>query len=551
MSRIIHAPTGTELSCKNWLIEAAYRMIQNNLDPDVAFDPDNLIVYGGRGRAARNWECYDAILKSLRELNEDETLLVQSGKPVGVFRSHKDAPRVLLANSNIVPHWATQEQFDQYERDGLMMYGQMTAGSWIYIGTQGILQGTYETFGSLARQHGWGTLAGKLVLTAGLGEMGGAQAQAITFNGGVGILVDVDPWRIERRLQLRQVDVAAADLDDAIRMANEAVANKEARSIALCGNAAEVHWQLLERRIVPDVVTDQTSAHDVLYGYIPAGLSLDEAADLRKSDQTTYEERAMASMARHVEAMLEFQHRGAIVFDYGNNLRQRAKDHGVANAFDYPGFVPAYIRPLFCEGKGPFRWVALSGDKEDIYKTDEAIMNLFPEDDHLARWLTMAQEQVEFQGLPARICWLGYGARAKAGLKLNEMVASGELKAPIVIGRDHLDCGSVASPNRETESMKDGSDAIADWVYLNAMINVAGGATWVSLHHGGGVGIGYSLHAGQVIVADGTPEAAARIERVLTTDPGMGVIRHADAGYEEAIEFAEKNGVNVPMKNVS
>ncbi len=548
MSRIIHAPTGTELSCKNWLIEAAYRMIQNNLDPDVAFDPDNLIVYGGRGRAARNWECYDAILKSLRELNEDETLLVQSGKPVGVFRSHKDAPRVLLANSNIVPHWATQEQFDQYERDGLMMYGQMTAGSWIYIGTQGILQGTYETFGSLARQHGWGTLAGKLVLTAGLGEMGGAQAQAITFNGGVGILVDVDPWRIERRLQLRQVDVAAADLDDAIRMANEAVANKEARSIALCGNAAEVHWQLLERRIVPDVVTDQTSAHDVLYGYIPAGLSLDEAADLRKSDQTTYEERAMASMARHVEAMLEFQHRGAIVFDYGNNLRQRAKDHGVANAFDYPGFVPAYIRPLFCEGKGPFRWVALSGDKEDIYKTDEAIMNLFPEDDHLARWLTMAQEQVEFQGLPARICWLGYGARAKAGLKLNEMVASGELKAPIVIGRDHLDCGSVASPNRETESMKDGSDAIADWVYLNAMINVAGGATWVSLHHGGGVGIGYSLHAGQVIVADGTPEAAARIERVLTTDPGMGVIRHADAGYDEAIEFAEKNGVKVPMR---
>ncbi len=547
MNRHIKSPTGTELSCKNWLIEAAYRMIQNNLDPDVAFDPDNLIVYGGRGRAARNWECYDAILKSLRELNEDETLLVQSGKPVGVFRSHKDAPRVLLANSNIVPHWATQEQFDQYERDGLMMYGQMTAGSWIYIGTQGILQGTYETFGSLARQHGWGTLAGKLVLTAGLGEMGGAQAQAITFNGGVGILVDVDPWRIERRLQLRQVDVAAADLDDAIRMANEAVANKEARSIALCGNAAEVHWQLLERGIIPDVVTDQTSSHDVLYGYIPAGLSLDQAAALRKSDQAAYEERAMASMARHVEAMLEFQHRGSIVFDYGNNLRQRAKDHGVANAFDYPGFVPAYIRPLFCEGKGPFRWVALSGDKEDIYRTDEAIMNLFPEDDHLARWLTMAQEQVEFQGLPARICWLGYGERAKAGLKLNEMVASGELKAPIVIGRDHLDCGSVASPNRETESMKDGSDAIADWVYLNAMINVAGGATWVSLHHGGGVGIGYSLHAGQVIVADGTPEAAKRIERVLTTDPGMGVIRHADAGYDEAIDFAENNGVKVPM----
>ncbi len=547
MSRKIKAPTGTELSCKNWLIEAAYRMIQNNLDAEVAFDPENLIVYGGRGKAARNWESYDAILESLRNLNEDETLLVQSGKPVGVFRSHTDAPRVLLANSNIVPHWATQEQFDQYERDGLMMYGQMTAGSWIYIGTQGILQGTYETFGSLARQHGWGTLAGKLVLTAGLGEMGGAQAQAITFNGGVGLLVDVDPWRIERRLQLKQVDVAAKDLDDAIRLANEAVAAKEAKSIALLGNAAEVHWEILERGIVPDVVTDQTSAHDVLYGYIPVGYSVEEAAEFRKLDQAAYEKAAMDSMARHVEAMLEFQKRGSILFDYGNNLRQRAKDNGVANAFDYPGFVPAYIRPLFCEGKGPFRWVALSGDKEDIYRTDEAIMNLFPEDDHLARWLTMAQEQVEFQGLPARICWLGYGARAKAGLKLNEMVASGELKAPIVIGRDHLDCGSVASPNRETESMKDGSDAIADWVYLNAMINVAGGATWVSLHHGGGVGIGYSLHAGQVIVADGTPEAARRIERVLTTDPGMGVIRHADAGYHEAIEFARKKGVKVPM----
>ena len=547
MSRTIKAPTGSQLTCKNWLIEAAYRMIQNNLDADVAFDPDNLIVYGGRGKAARNWECYDAILKSLRELNEDETLLIQSGKPVGVFKSHTDAPRVLLANSNIVPHWATQAQFDKYERDGLMMYGQMTAGSWIYIGTQGILQGTYETFGSLARQHGWGSLAGKFVLTAGLGEMGGAQAQAITFNGGVGILVDVDPWRIERRLQLKQVDLAADTLDVAIELAQEAVEHKEARSIAFCGNAAEVHWQLLERGIVPDVVTDQTSAHDVLYGYIPVGYSVEEAAEFRKKDQTAYEQSAMDSMARHVEAMLEYQKRGAIVFDYGNNLRQRAKDNGVENAFDYPGFVPAYIRPLFCEGKGPFRWVALSGDKEDIYKTDQAIMNLFPDNDHLARWLTMAQEQVEFQGLPARICWLGYGERAKAGLKLNEMVASGELMAPIVIGRDHLDCGSVASPNRETESMKDRSDAIADWVYLNAMINVAGGATWVSLHHGGGVGIGYSLHAGQVIVADGTPEAARRIERVLTTDPGMGIIRHADAGYEKAIEFAEKNGVKVPM----
>ncbi len=547
MKRIIHAPTGTELSCKNWLIEAAYRMIQNNLDAEVAFDPENLIVYGGRGKAARNWESYDAILRSLRELNEDETLLVQSGKPVGVFRSHTDAPRVLLANSNIVPHWATQEQFDQYERDGLMMYGQMTAGSWIYIGTQGILQGTYETFGSLARQHGWGSLAGKFVLTAGLGEMGGAQAQAITFNGGVGLLVDVDPWRIERRLQLKQVDVAAKDLDEAIAMVNASVETREARSIAICGNAAEVHWQLLERGIIPDVVTDQTSAHDVMMGYIPVGYDVREAAEFRDQDQAAYEQAAMDSMAKHVEAMLEFQRRGSIVFDYGNNLRQRAKDNGIANAFDYPGFVPAYIRPLFCEGKGPFRWVALSGDKEDIYKTDEAIMNLFPEDDHLAKWLTMAQESVEFQGLPARICWLGYGARAKAGLKLNEMVASGELNAPIVIGRDHLDCGSVASPNRETESMKDGSDAIADWVYLNAMINVAGGATWVSLHHGGGVGIGYSLHAGQVIVADGTPEAAARIERVLTTDPGMGVIRHVDAGYDKAKEFAETNGVKIPM----
>ena len=547
MTRKIKAPRGTELNCKNWLIEAAYRMIQNNLDAEVAFDPDNLIVYGGRGKAARNWESYDAILRSLRSLNVDETLLVQSGKPVGIFRSHTEAPRVLIANSNIVPHWATQAQFDEYERQGLMMYGQMTAGSWIYIGTQGILQGTYETFGSLARQHGWGDLTGKLVLTAGLGEMGGAQAQAITFNGGVGLLVEVDPWRIERRLALKQVDVAANDLDNALSLAADAVAERRALSIAVQGNAAEVHWQILERRVPIDVVTDQTSAHDVLFGYIPAGLTVAEAAELRSRDQTEYERRAMDSMATHVAAMLEFQKRGAVVFDYGNNLRQRAFDNGVRNAFDYPGFVPAYIRPLFCEGKGPFRWVALSGDKEDIYKTDEAIMGLFPDNDHLARWLTMAQEKVEFQGLPARICWLGYGERAKAGLKLNEMVASGELKAPIVIGRDHLDCGSVASPNRETESMQDGSDAIADWVYLNAMINVAGGATWVSLHHGGGVGIGYSLHAGQVIVADGTPEAAARIERVLTTDPGMGIIRHADAGYERAIEFAKDHDIEIPM----
>ena len=548
MTRDIKAPTGTELTCKNWLIEAAYRMIQNNLDSEVAFDPDNLIVYGGRGKAARDWESYDAILESLRNLEVDETLLVQSGKPVAVFKSHTDAPKVLIANTNIVPHWATQEQFDHYEKEGLMMYGQMTAGSWIYIGTQGILQGTYETFGSLARQEGWGNLAGKFVLTAGLGEMGGAQAQAITFNGGVGLLVDVDPWRIKRRLELKQVDVAADDLEDALSQTRQAVENKEVKSIALCGNAAEVLPELLSRGVIPDVVTDQTSAHDVLYGYIPVGLSVKEAEEFRKTNQLEYEKRAMDSMATHVEAMLDFQRKGAIVFDYGNNLRQRALDNGVENAFDYPGFVPAYIRPLFCEGKGPFRWVALSGDKEDIYKTDEAIMNLFPENDHLSRWLTMAQEQVEFQGLPARICWLGYGERAKAGLKLNEMVADGTLKAPIVIGRDHLDCGSVASPNRETEAMKDGSDAIADWVYLNAMINAVGGATWVSLHHGGGVGIGYSLHAGQVIVADGTPEAAKRIERVLTSDPGMGVVRHVDAGYDEAIEFAERNDVKVPMK---
>ncbi|HXG85925.1 MAG TPA: urocanate hydratase [Pyrinomonadaceae bacterium] len=547
MKRTIKAPTGTRLTCKNWLIEAAYRMIQNNLDPEVAFDPDNLIVYGGRGKAARNWESFDAILESLKNLEADETLLVQSGKPVAVFKTHADAPRVLLANSNIVPHWATQKNFDEYERMGLMMYGQMTAGSWIYIGTQGILQGTYETFGSLARQNGWETLAGKFVLTAGLGEMGGAQAQAITFNGGVALLVEVDKWRIDRRLQLKQVDLEAKDLDDALQLVEEFTGKKEAKSIALPGNAAEVHWRILERNIIPDVVTDQTSAHDVLYGYIPQGLSIEQAAELRKSNQIEYEKRVLASMAKHVRAMLEFQKRGSIVFDYGNNLRQRAKDNGVRNAFDYPGFVPAYIRPLFCEGMGPFRWVALSGEREDIYKTDAAIMNLFPENDHLIKWLTMAQSEVAFQGLPARICWLGYGARARAGLKLNEMVESGELKAPIVIGRDHLDCGSVASPNRETEAMRDGSDAVADWVYLNALVNAVGGATWVSLHHGGGVGIGYSLHAGQVIVADGTPEAARRIERVLTTDPGMGVVRHADAGYTEAIEFAKENDVKIPM----
>lgn len=547
MKSNIHAPRGTQLTCKNWQIEAAYRMLQNNLDPEVAFDPDNLIVYGGRGRAARNWQSYDAILESLRTLEPTETLLVQSGKPVAIFRTHADAPRVLLANSNIVPKWATQENFDKWEREGLIMYGQMTAGSWIYIGTQGILQGTYESFGALARKHGWGSLKGRLVLTAGLGEMGGAQAQAITFNEGVGVLVEVDPWRVERRLKLRQLDVATDNLEEAMTWADEAKSKGIAKSIGLIGNAAEVLPRLLNYGIVPDVVTDQTSAHDVMVGYIPAGLSVAEAAELRTSQPDQYKQRAMQSMATHVQTMLEFQRRGSVVFDYGNNLRQRAFDYGVTDAFNYPGFVPAYIRPLFCEGKGPFRWVALSGDPEDIYKTDRAIAALFPENEHLLRWLKLAGDHVAFQGLPARICWLGYGERAKAGLMFNEMVARGELKAPIVIGRDHLDSGSVASPNRETEAMKDGSDAIADWPLLNAMVNAVNGATWVSIHHGGGVGIGYSIHAGQVIVADGTADAARRLERVLTSDPGMGVVRHVDAGYDEAITFARANGVKVPM----
>jgi urocanate hydratase len=545
--RPIKAPTGTTLTCKNWLIEAVYRMLQNNLDPDVAFDPDNLIVYGGRGKAARNWEAFDAILETLKNLDPDETLLVQSGKPVAVFRTHADAPRVLIANSNIVPAWATQENFDKWEREGLIMYGQMTAGSWIYIGTQGILQGTYETFGALARQHGWDSLKGKFVLTAGLGEMGGAQPLAVTMNEGVGLFVEVDRWRAERRLKMRQIDAITDDLEEAMTWVQEALDAQTPKSVGLIGNASEILPELILRGVMPDIVTDQTSAHDVLYGYIPAGMTLEQADALRQSDPATYQQKALDSMATHVQAMLEWQAKGAIVFDYGNNLRQRAFDHGVKNAFDYPGFVPAYIRPLFCEGKGPFRWVALSGDPEDIYATDRAILELFPEDDHLKRWINMAQKEIEFQGLPARICWLGYGERMKAGLKFNEMVASGELKAPIVIGRDHLDSGSVASPNRETEAMKDGSDAIADWALLNAMINAVGGATWVSLHHGGGVGIGYSMHAGQVIVADGTPEAHKRLERVLTSDPGMGVVRHADAGYDEAINFAKANGVKIPM----
>jgi urocanate hydratase len=548
MKRTIHAPTGTELTCKNWQIEAAYRMIQNNLDPVVAFDPDNLIVYGGRGKAARNWECFDAILESLRHLEPDETLLVQSGKPVAVFRTHTDAPRVLIANSNIVPAWATQANFEKWEQEGLIMYGQMTAGSWIYIGTQGILQGTYETFGALARQQGWDGLKGKLVVTAGLGEMSGAQPLSITMNGGVGLIVEIDRWRAQRRLELRQIDTVTDNLEEAMTWVEESLAAEEAKSIGLIGNAAEILPELVIRGVVPDVVTDQTSAHDPLYGYIPEHMTLEEADALRHSDPDEYVRRSTDSMTKHVQALLDWQAKGAVVFDYGNNLRQRAYDNGLKEAFNYPGFVPAYIRPLFCEGKGPFRWVALSGDPEDIYTTDKAILELFPEDEHLARWINMAQKQVAFQGLPARICWLGYGERARAGLKFNELVASGAIKAPIVIGRDHLDGGSVASPNRETEGMLDGSDAIADWPVLNALINAVNGATWVSYHHGGGVGIGYSLHAGQVIVADGTPEAAARLERVLTADPGMGVVRHVDAGYPEAVTFAKKHGINIPIR---
>jgi len=521
-------------------------MIQNNLDPEVAERPQDLVVYGGRGQAARNWESFDAILQSLRELEPDETLLVQSGKPVAVFQSHTDAPRVLIANSNLVPHWATQQHFDELAARGLIMYGQMTAGSWIYIGTQGILQGTYETLGSLATQKGWQSLRGRFVLTAGLGGMGGAQPLAITMNEGVGLCVEVDPERARRRLQTGYVDVVVDSLEEAMTLVEEACQRKEPRSIAVIGNAAEIYPELVLHGVVPDVVTDQTPAHDVM-SYIPAGLSLREADQLRSGDPREYERRSLDSMSAQIRAMLEFQRKGAEVFDYGNNLRQRAFDNGVKDAFNFPGFVPAYIRPLFCEGKGPFRWVALSGDPEDIYRTDEAIIELFPRDEHLKRWLTMARERVHFQGLPSRICWLGYGERAQAGLVFNEMVASGNLKAPIVIGRDHLDAGSVASPNRETEGMRDGSDAISDWPILNALVNAAGGATWVSFHHGGGVGIGFSQHAGMVIVADGTPEAAIRLERVLTTDPGMGVVRHADAGYPEAIAAARRMGIHIPM----
>ena len=546
MSRVVRAPRGTQLTCKSWLTEAPYRMIQNNLDPEVAERPQDLVVYGGRGQAARNWECFDAILESLKNLEEDETLLVQSGKPVAIFKTHPDAPRVLIANSNLVPHWATQEHFDELAAKGLIMFGQMTAGSWIYIGTQGILQGTYETLAALASQRGWKSLKGKFVLTAGLGGMGGAQPLAITMNEGVGLIVEVDAQRAKRRLEIGYVDTVVDNLEEAMTLVEECVQKEIPKSIGLIGNAADVYNELVIRKVIPDVVTDQTPAHDVLM-YVPSGLSVSAAEELRRSNPKEYEKRSMESMAHHVQAMLEFQRQGAEVFDYGNNIRQRAYDWGVTDAFEFPGFVPAYIRPLFCQGKGPFRWVALSGDPEDIYKTDEAIMELFPEDEHLQRWLKMARQKIPFQGLPARICWLGYGERAKAGLKFNEMVAKGILKAPIVIGRDHLDAGSVASPNRETEGMKDGTDAVSDWPILNALINTVGGATWVSFHHGGGVGIGFSQHAGQVIVADGTPAAAKRLERVLTTDPGMGIVRHADAGYELAIEEAKRHGIKMPM----
>ncbi|KAB2460634.1 urocanate hydratase [Bacillus sp. CH126_4D] len=547
VKQTIRAPRGTELQTKGWVQEAALRMLMNNLDPEVAEKPEELVVYGGIGRAARNWESYQAIVDSLKTLESDETLLVQSGKPVAIFKSHEDAPRVLLANSNLVPKWANWDHFRELEKKGLMMYGQMTAGSWIYIGTQGILQGTYETFGEAARQHFDGSLKGTITLTAGLGGMGGAQPLAVTMNGGVVIAIDVDKRSIDRRIEKRYCDMYTESLEEALAVANEYKEKKEPISIGLLGNAAEILPELVKRNITPDLVTDQTSAHDPLNGYIPVGYTLEEAAKLREEDPERYVQLSKESMTKHVEAMLAMQGKGAITFDYGNNIRQVAFDEGLKNAFDFPGFVPAFIRPLFCEGKGPFRWVALSGDPEDIYKTDEVILREFADNEHLCNWIRMARQQVEFQGLPSRICWLGYGERAKFGRIINEMVANGELSAPIVIGRDHLDCGSVASPNRETEAMKDGSDAVADWPILNALINSVNGASWVSVHHGGGVGMGYSLHAGMVIVADGTEAAAKRIERVLTSDPGMGVVRHVDAGYDLAVETAKEKGVNIPM----
>ncbi|HEX7492520.1 MAG TPA: urocanate hydratase [Candidatus Limnocylindrales bacterium] len=545
--RPVRAPRGSQLSCKGWAQEAALRMLMNNLDPEVAERPNDLVVYGGTGRAARSWDAFDAIVRELRRLENDETLLVQSGKPVGVFRTHEWAPRVLIANSNLVGKWANWDTFRELERAGLTMYGQMTAGSWIYIGTQGILQGTYETFAELARQHFGGTMRGRVTLTAGLGGMGGAQPLAVTMNDGVALVIEVDEARAVRRRDIGYVDRLTRSLDEALTWAREAAAAGRGESIALVGNAAELEPELVRRGERFDVVTDQTSAHDALSGYVPAGLAMAAAAELRAADPAEYVRRSMASMADHVRAMLALQRAGAITFDYGNNIRAQAQSAGVADAFDFPGFVPAFIRPLFCEGKGPFRWAALSGDPADILTTDRAILELFPENESLRRWIDMAEARVPFQGLPARICWLGYGERAKAGLAFNELVRTGAVSAPIVIGRDHLDAGSVASPNRETEAMRDGSDAIADWPLLNALINTASGASWVSIHHGGGTGIGYSQHAGMVIVADGSDLAAQKLERVLTSDPGMGVIRHVDAGYDRAVEVARERGIRIPM----
>lgn len=547
MSRKITAKTGLNIECKGWEQEAALRMLYNNLDPEVAERPDDLVVYGGIGKAARNWESFEAIENTLRNLESDETMLIQSGKPVAVFKTHEEAPRVLMSNSVLVPKWATWEHFNELDKKGLMMYGQMTAGSWIYIGSQGIVQGTYETFAELANQNYDGTLRGTITLTAGLGGMGGAQPLSVTMNEGVALCVDVDETRIDKRIETRYLDVKTDSLDEALKLAAEARDAGKPLSIGLIGNAAEVHHEILNRGFEIDVVTDQTSAHDPLNGYVPEGYSLEEAKKLREENPEEYVKLSSASMAKHVEAMLQFQKNGAVVFDYGNNIRQVAFDTGVENAFDFPGFVPAYIRPLFCEGKGPFRFVALSGDPNDIAVADKKMRELFPENEKLLRWLDMAEEKIAFQGLPARIAWLGYGERRKMGLALNELVRTGEISAPIVIGRDHLDSGSVASPNRETESMKDGSDAVGDWAILNALVNTAAGGSWISVHHGGGVGMGYSLHAGMVVVADGTDRAAKRLDRVLTTDPGMGVARHADAGYDIAINTAKERGVNIPM----
>lgn len=546
-TRIVRAPRGTQFSCKGWPQEAAMRMLMNNLDPEVAEKPEDLIVYGGTGRAARSWQAYDAIIKSLKSLEDDETLLVQSGKPVGILRTHRDSPRVLIANSNLVPHWANWDYFNELEKKGLIMYGQMTAGSWIYIGTQGILQGTYETLAELARKHFGGTLKGRLTLTAGLGGMGGAQPLAVTMNEGVALVVEVDPERAAKRLRDKYVDKVTDNLDEALTEVLRSKKEGTQLSVGLIGNAADVLPEILKRGIIPDVVTDQTSAHDSLNGYVPAGLSLQDALALRRENPEEYRKRALNSMSVHVEAMLGFKKAGSVVFDYGNNIRQQAYNNGTKNAFDFPGFVPAYIRPLFCEGKGPFRWVALSGDKRDIYRTDQVILDEFPDNLQLCRWIKMAQERVCFQGLPSRICWLGYGERDRIGRIFNELVRKGEISAPIVIGRDHLDSGSVASPNRETEGMLDGSDAIADWPLLNALVNTASGAHWVSIHHGGGVGIGYSIHAGMVVVATGDDESHARLDRVLRNDPAMGIIRHADAGYDEAKNAARRGSVKIPL----